>query len=69
MPALRERFGVQSIGFLKLDVEGQEENIINGLAAAAAANPSLWPRGVLWEQKKMNKPTRARLAELMKANR
>ena len=43
-------YGVASIGYLKIDVNGLEPPILRSLAAACAQRPTLWPHRLTYEQ-------------------
>ena len=47
---LFQQHGVESIGYLKIDVNGLEGTILPAVGAACEAQPGLWPRRIAYEQ-------------------
>jgi hypothetical protein len=56
--ALARQEEVRSIGFLKVDVEGQEPAILDSLFQAAVKSPSLWPSKIFYETQWMDQRDR-----------
>jgi len=57
---------VRSINFLKLDVEGQEANILKGVLEVCAAHRARCPRKIMFEANKLRGATKDALVEQLK---
>jgi len=58
--------GVSSVRFLKLDVEGQEANILKGVLEVCAAHRARCPRKIMFEANKLRGATKDALVEQLK---
>lgn len=65
--SIMSEHGVRSIGLLKLDVEGQEANIVDAVVEACDAAPPICPRALVWEVTHQPREVQLRLHEALVA--